>query len=88
MSQEHQQYCTPPVLDDNVEEGVFTKKSKTSRFYFSSATAEITNSVLKKMDAGARLLLRQVSYGALMTTYLDQNVKSEETIKHISDLFQ
>ena len=44
------------------------------------------------MDAGARLLLRQVSYGALMATYLDQNVKSEEkrkeTIKHISDLFQ
>ena len=45
---------------------------------------------LKQLDSGARLLLRQISYGALMTLYLSE-LNSEDTrheaIKNLSDLF-
>lgn len=94
VTQQHKEdYCTAPVLDLDVEEGIIPSKKKVTnnkRYTFSSKTAETTNICLKKLDSGARLLLKQISYGTLMASYLD-NLQSEEsrqeTIKHISNVF-
>ena len=92
VSKEHfDEYCSPPVLDDNLEEGICSSSQKShTRFTFPNKTAKVTNSCLKQLDSGARLLLRQISYGALMTSYLSElNLEDtkEEALKNLSDLF-
>ena len=91
VTQDHlEAFCTPPVLDKNIEEGIMHSKKSSSTYAFSSKTAETTNNCLRKLDNSARLLLRQISYGALITSYLD-DLESEdgrqEAIKNLSDLF-
>ena len=59
-------------------------------FTLSDKSANITNACLQKLDTGARLLLKQSSYGALMIAYLDKLQSGEdrqEVTKHLYDVF-
>ena len=90
VTQSHSEtFCTPPILDENIEEGIM-HRNKLATYSFTSKSAETTNNCLRKLDNGARLLLRQISYGALITSYLDE-LESEDNrqvaIKNLSDLF-
>ena len=61
---------------------------KPRQFNFVDKTT--TNACLHKLDSGARLLLKQASYGALMVSYLDQLQSDEgrrEVVKNLSELF-
>ena len=71
-------YCSPPILDDNIDEGILPTGYKPRQFNFVDKTT--TNACLHKLDSGARLLLRQASYGALMVSYLDQLQSDEDAI--------
>ena len=83
-------YCSPPTLDEDIGEGILPTRRKPSQFNFMDKSSTTTNACLKKLDSGARLLLKQSSYGALMISYLDQLQSEEgrqEVIKNLSELF-
>ena len=83
-------YCCPPILDDNIDEGILPTGYKPRPFNFVDKTSTTTNACLQKLDSGARLLLKQSSYGALMVSYLDQLQSDEgrqEVVKNLSELF-
>ena len=67
-----------------------TKTKSNTHYPFSSKSDKTTHNCLRKLDNGAHLLLRQISYGTLITSYLDE-LKSEENrqeaIKNLSELF-
>ena len=89
VSESHYEaFCRAPLLDMNVEEGIMTGKNKSSSSIDRLTTN--TDACLKKLDEGARLLIKQISYGALMTSYLDKiktTKEQQEIIKNLSDLF-
>ena len=82
-------YCSPPGLDDGIGEGILPTRHKSNQFYFVDRSSATTNACLQKLDDGARLLLKQSSYGALMISYQDQLQSEEgrqEVIKNLSEL--
>ena len=83
-------YCSPPILDDNIDEGILPTKYKPRQSNFVDKTSATTNACLHKLDSSARLLLKQSSYGALMVSYLDQLQSDDgrqEVTKNLSELF-
>jgi hypothetical protein len=59
-------------------------------YKFNNKALESTNNELKRLDMSSRLLLRQISYGSLITTFLDRAVSDEdrnEAIQALSQLF-
>ena len=88
VSESHYEaFCRAPLLDDNVEEGIMTNKKSSSSM---DRLTTNTDACLKKLDEGARLLIKQISYGALMTSYLDKiktTKEQQEIIKNLSELF-
>ncbi|XP_055999313.1 uncharacterized protein LOC125658470 [Ostrea edulis] len=82
-------------LDENIEEGIMCSSELRSQegampYKFNNKAFESTNSEFRKMDMSSRLLLRQISYGSLITTFLDRAVSDEdrqEAIQALSQLF-
>lgn len=70
-------FCSPPKLDDNIEEGLalqsLGRKStfvSKSRIHIPAFHKELDND-FRKIDNSARVLLRAVSYGSMISAYLD-----------------
>ncbi|KAJ8301586.1 LOW QUALITY PROTEIN: hypothetical protein KUTeg_020573 [Tegillarca granosa] len=95
-------FCKTPKLDDNIEEGITqinntrgTSKVVNStvhrgKFKFKNKDDVPRNAELKKIDLSARLLLREISYGSLITSYLDKVVSDEnktEALQALVELF-
>ena len=81
-------FCKSPVLDENIDEGVMSSRNKTKSS--TDRLASTTNACLHNLDKGARLLIKQISYGTLMTSYLDQlrsDIDRQEVIKNLYELF-
>lgn len=97
VSSEHfNQYCSPPHLDKNAEEGLTSCNSqnqkysgnKRSGFRFKNRLLHTHNTELKKIDTQARLLLRQLSYGTLIASYLDKVDNENDKVQALKALFQ
>jgi hypothetical protein len=87
VNEEHfKTFCTSPQLDDNIEEGIMSSSEQRNQkgsmpYKFNNKTLESTNNELKRLDMSSRLLLRQISYGSLITTSLDRTVSDEDRNK-------
>ncbi|XP_062618133.1 uncharacterized protein LOC134279736 [Saccostrea cucullata] len=89
-------FFTSPQLDENIEEGIMSSAESRSQksampYKFNNKTFESTNNEIRRLDMSSRLLLRQMSYGSLITTYLDKAVSDEdrqEAVQALSQLFQ
>ena len=94
VSKDHfSQYCTTPRLDENVEEGLVSQTAKKSgtRFKFSNKKDQSRNSDLQRIDASARLMLREVSHASMITSYLDRVVSDDdrtEALQALAIVFQ
>ena len=86
VTREHfDKFCSPPKLDDNVEEGSLNtgrkSASKKSTFRFKNNRLHARNNELWKIDQAARLLMRELSYSSMIVSYLDvvgsQEAKTE-----------
>ena len=77
-------FCKAPLLDDNIGEGVTGQFSMAS----SKKTTKRGNAELWKVDVGARLLLREVSYGSLITSYLDKVTSDSDRTEALQALVQ
>lgn len=92
-------FCRTPHLDENASEGLASanysssfrksKKSDKSQFVFKNRDLFSLNSEMKKVDAQARLLLRQVSYATLFTSYLEKvdNEDKTEGLRALMEVF-
>ena len=89
-----QQFCKTPHLDSNIEEGIMGQPAKRgatsekSRFKFADKANVARNAELRKIDLGARLLMREVSYGSLVTAYLDRVVSDDDKTEALQALLQ
>ena len=98
VSSDHfSQYCSTPRLDDNIEEGIMDSSRRNnpsggkSHFKLSNKQLQTSNSALYKIDQEARLLLREISYGSIISSYLDRVVSDEdktEALKAMVQVFQ
>ena len=94
ISSEHfSQFCQTPHLDSNIEEGIMGQPNRKGagpekRFKFQDKQNVSRNSELRKIDLGARLLLREISYGSLVTSYLDKVVSDEDKTEALQALMQ
>ena len=83
--QDFTEFCSPPRLDDNIEEGLSSTMSNRKRSYNDRKRSSYSlspfekemDSDFKKIDVSARALLRSISYGSLIASYVD-TVDSEE----------
>ena len=57
-------------------------------FKFNNKAFESTNNEFRKMGMRSGLLLGQISYGSLITTYLDRAVSDEDRQETIQAFFQ
>ena len=98
VSSDHfSQYCSTPRLDDNIEEGIMDSSRRNnpsggkSHFKLSNKQLQTSDSALYKIDQEARLLLREISYGSIISSYLDRVVSDEdktEALKAMVQVFQ
>ncbi|KAJ8320024.1 hypothetical protein KUTeg_001611 [Tegillarca granosa] len=100
MSDHFDKFCKTPKLDDNIEEGITqinntrgTSKVVNStvhrgKFKFKNKDDVPRNAELKKIDLSARLLLREISYGSLITSYLDKVVSDEDKTEALQALVE
>ena len=96
----YEKYCSTPKLDKNVEEGLAnssfssanrrrkSSSSKKSNFRFKDQNLFAHNNEIKRVDVQARLLLRAVSYGTLITSYLGKLPEGADTTEGLQALFQ
>lgn len=92
----YEKYCTVPTLDDNVEEGLASSSnpssfkkpfSKKHGFKFKDKTLLAHNFEMKRVDVQARLLLREINYGTLITSYLSQLDREEDCTEALKALY-
>ena len=92
----YDKYCTVPTLDDNVEEGLASSNnqpnfkkpfSKNQGFRFKNKTLLVLNADMKKVDVQAKLLLREINYGTLITSYLGQLNKQDDCAETVKGLY-
>lgn len=90
-------FCKVPSLDSNIEEGITDSKSQSGkglagnakgRFRFSNKNSAAVNSEFRKVDMSARLLLRQISYGSMITSYLDTVQSDDDKTEALQALVQ
>ncbi len=90
-------FCKVPSLDSNIEEGITDSKTQSGkgqtgnakgRFRFSDKHNAAYNSEFRKVDMSARLLLRQISYGSMITSYLDTVQSDEDKTEALQALVQ
>lgn len=93
-------FCTSPHLDENAEEGLascnqqnYSKNSsaKNSSFHFKNRDRFQHNMEMKKIDSQSRLLLRQISYGVLLTSYIAKVQDTDDkldALKALVDVFK
>ena len=62
--------------------------SEKSRFKFADKANVARNAELRKIDLGARLLMREVSYGSLVAAYLDRVVSDDDKTEALQALLQ
>ncbi|CAG2203747.1 unnamed protein product [Mytilus edulis] len=88
------EFCSPPRLDDNIEEGLSStmgnkKKGFVDRKKFSHSLPSFHKEMdaeFKKVDNSARTLLRSVSYGSLIASYIDVADSEEDRVEACSAL--
>jgi hypothetical protein len=99
ISSDHfNQFCTPPHLDENAEEGLTSCNvqqgqnknfgSKKSHFHFKNRELFLQNIELKKIDSQSRLLLRQISHGVLLTSYIAKVNIDDDRLDALKALLQ
>jgi hypothetical protein len=99
ISSDHfNQFCTPPHLDENSEEGLTSCNvqqgqnknfgSKKSHFHFKNRELFLQNIELKKIDSQSRLLLRQISHGVLLTSYIAKVNIDDDRLDALKALLQ
>ncbi|KAK3088220.1 hypothetical protein FSP39_016309 [Pinctada imbricata] len=86
-------FCKTPHLDDNIEEGIMGHGQKSSynaekNFKFRNKQNVSRNQELRKVDIAARLLLREISYGSMIASYLDKVVSEEDKTEALQALLQ
>ena len=67
-------FCTPPKLDDNIEEGLLLGQKSgfgQSKINVSSFHKEL-DSDFRRIDNSARTLFRAISYGTMISAFLDE----------------
>lgn len=70
-------FCTPPKLDDNIEEGLVAGHRKgnsnnnKSRVYIPPFHKELDND-FRRIDISARAMFRAISYGTMISAFLDE----------------
>lgn len=99
ISNDHfNQFCTPPHLDENAEEGLTSCNNvqqgqknfgaRKSHFHFKNRDLFLQNSDLKKIDSQSRLLLRQISHGVLLTSYIAKVNIDDDRLEALKALLQ
>ena len=99
ISSDHfNQFCTPLHLDENAEEGLTSCNvqqgqnknfgSKKSHFHFKNRELFLQNIELKKIDSQSRLLLRQISHGVLLTSYIAKVNIDDDRLDALKALLQ
>ena len=92
----YDKYCTVPTLDDNVEEGLASASNqpnfkkpfaKKHGFRFKNKTLLAHNAEMKRVDVQSKLLLREINYGTLITSYLSQVDKPEDSSEALKALY-
>ncbi|KAK3107323.1 hypothetical protein FSP39_011902 [Pinctada imbricata] len=85
-----EKFCTTPKLDENIEEGVagVGRKGRKSSYRFRNSQLHTRNNELWKIDQGSRLLLRELSYGSMIASYLDVVVSDEDKTEALQALMQ
>ena len=81
-------FCSPPRLDENIEEGLsattgnFKKNfgNRNSRINLSPFQKEM-DADFKKIDVSARVLLRSISYGTMISGYIDTVDNEEDRVE-------
>lgn len=71
-------FCSPPRLDDNIE-GLSSVNGGKKRYFSSNKKSPLPlppfhkemDSELRRIDTSARALLRSISYGSLIVSYID-----------------
>ena len=86
-------FCKTPHLDENIEEGIMGHGQKSSNnaeknFKFRNKQNVSRNQELRKVDIAARLLLREISYGSMVASYLDKVVSEEDKTEALQALMQ
>lgn len=89
-SSDFDKYCTTPRLDDNIEDSSFTtgRKGNKNSYRFRNPMLHSRNNELWKIDQGSRLLLRELTYASLITSYVDNVVSDEDKTEALQALMQ
>ncbi|XP_052680058.1 uncharacterized protein LOC128160759 [Crassostrea angulata] len=89
-SSDFDKYCTTPRLDDNIEDSSFTtgRKGNKNSYRFRNPMLHSRNNELWKIDKGSRLLLRELTYASLITSYVDNVVSDEDKTEALQALMQ
>lgn len=70
-------FCSPPKLDDNIEEGLALQNQGRRNSFGSKSRIQIPHfhkeldNDFRRIDNSARVLLRAVSYGSMISAFLD-----------------
>ena len=92
VSSDHfDRFCSTPRLDDNIEEGMLNvgRKGSSRRSYrFRNQQLHSRNQEFRKIDQASRLLLRELSYGSMITSYLDTVVSDDDKTEALQALMQ
>ena len=92
VSSDHfDRFCSTPRLDDNIEEGMLNvgRKGSSRRSYrFRNQQLHSRNQEFWKIDQASRLLLRELSYGSMITSYLDTVVSDDDKTEALQALMQ
>lgn len=87
VSSDFEKHCTTPRLDDNTEDSNFTKRKCNKNSYrFRNPMLHSRNNELCKIDQESRLLLRELSYASLITSYVDNVVSDQDKTEALQSL--